>query len=114
MSATIACPICRRASWYTADGLAYHLERDHAPRAVAEQLAEIVAAGAIVERVSTACPTGKVRFETERDARVELCGAVIGRNRGKHQRRECRVYECDRCGGWHMTSMQAAPGTATA
>lgn len=47
----------------------------------------------------------KRRFETEHDARVELVGAVIARNRGKGKRKECRVYSCDRCGGFHLTSL---------
>lgn len=47
---------------------------------------------------------GKRRFSTEREARAELVGAIIKRNRGNQKRAECRVYLCDRCDGWHLTS----------
>lgn len=63
---------------------------------------------------SGTCPSGKLRYATEYEARVELVGTVIGRNRGKHKRRECRWYLCDRCHGWHLTSMPAAPQAASA
>ncbi|MGL5824841.1 MAG: hypothetical protein ACRCYU_08490 [Nocardioides sp.] len=49
----------------------------------------------------TECPTGKRKYDTDRDARV---GAVVGRNRGRNHRRETRIYVCPACGGWHLTS----------
>lgn len=53
------------------------------------------------------CPTtGKVRF-TEDEARVELVGAVIKKNRGNNRRRERRAYQCEPgCGWWHLTSQE--------
>lgn len=60
-----------------------------------------------------ACPTGKVRFVDEHAAQVALVGAVVGRNRGKNQRREMRYYECPFCaGGWHLTSRPDNGGRA--
>jgi hypothetical protein len=50
------------------------------------------------------CPTGKLRFASEHAAQVALVGCVIGKNRGKNQRRETRWYECPLCGGLHLTS----------
>lgn len=52
------------------------------------------------------CPTGKHKYATEHEARVELVGMVVARNRGKVQRRERRVYRCPACGGWHATSAE--------
>lgn len=50
------------------------------------------------------CVTGKLRYRTEHEARTELVGALIAKNRGRNERRECRVYVCDLCGGFHLTS----------
>lgn len=50
------------------------------------------------------CPSGKARFATEHDAQVALVGAVLRKNRGANQRRECRHYLCPMCDGWHLTS----------
>ena len=52
----------------------------------------------------TLCPTGKRKFRTEHDARIELVGACVDRNRGRNHRREIRVYECHICHSWHLTS----------
>jgi hypothetical protein len=109
---TLACPICRRHGYYTTDGLAGHLDRDHTPGIVAQTLAEITNtaptianAGADLAVDAGPCPSGKVRYETEHDARVELCGAVVAKNRGRNRRRETRAYSCPRCDGWHLTSL---------
>lgn len=57
------------------------------------------------------CPTSKIRYRTEHEARTELVGAVIAKNRGRNERRECRVYACDLCGGgFHLTSSPLRPG----
>ena len=53
------------------------------------------------------CPGGKIRYETEQRARVELVGTIVAFNRGKGRRKECRVYLCPRCHGWHLTSQPA-------
>ena len=50
------------------------------------------------------CPTGKTKYATEHEAQVELVGCVIGKNRGKNQRRERRVYLCPACSAYHLTS----------
>jgi len=50
------------------------------------------------------CPTGKRGFLTEHDARCELVGACVDRNRGRNHRKEVRVYECPLCGAYHLTS----------
>ena len=50
------------------------------------------------------CPTGKVQYATERDARIALAGAVVDFNRGRCHRKESRVYLCDKCPAWHLTS----------
>jgi len=59
------------------------------------------------------CPrNGKARYPTEHAARVALAGIVIERNRGRPgvaRRKETRVYGCDRCGGWHLTSQPFRP-----
>lgn len=51
------------------------------------------------------CPRGKVKYATHHDAQVALVGAVVGRNKGKQNRRETRVYECPECGYHHLTSI---------
>lgn len=55
-------------------------------------------------RAARHCPSGKRRYLDEHEARCELVGAFIGRNRGHAERRECRVYLCPRCAGFHLTS----------
>lgn len=107
---TLSCPVCPRRSWLTVDGLAHHLERDHSPAVIAETLARISVTVATAREKRTAdCPTGKIRYSSEHEARTELIGTIIGRNRGKERRQECRAYECTSCAGWHLTSMHAAP-----
>ena len=59
---------------------------------------------AIEAQRSRRCPSGKRPYPTERDARVELVGAGVDRNRGRCHRKECRVYECPLCGWFHLTS----------
>lgn len=50
------------------------------------------------------CPSGKRRLVDEREAKTELVGAILKRNKGSQRRRECRYYECPICKGWHLTS----------
>jgi hypothetical protein len=51
----------------------------------------------------------RVRFPTERYADTALRFALRrkGGSKIKH-RMPCRYYECDECGGWHLTSMSLA------
>lgn len=56
--------------------------------------------------------SGKVRFRDKREALDALHQAVAERRRmvedGKpSRRRECRVYACPSCNGWHLTSQPA-------
>lgn len=55
------------------------------------------------------CPTGKVRYRDEHQAKAELVGLVIARNLGHANRQERRIYPCDRCHGWHTTSKPKKP-----
>lgn len=55
------------------------------------------------------CPSGKFRFATWDRANRALTDAKIARAfHRNNRRREERAYACDRCGGWHLTSMQAS------
>ena len=77
------------------------------PRAQKRAEAEARAALTPPERRRAArrgCPSGKRSYPTERDARVELVGAGVDRNRGRCHRKECRAYLCPLCGSWHLTS----------
>jgi hypothetical protein len=59
------------------------------------------------------CPvSGKVRFRDKREALDALHHAVAVRRvleaEGQDTRRkECRVYPCPSCNGWHLTSQPA-------
>ena len=49
---------------------------------------------------------GKRKFETYSDAELVL-GLALGRKlRGDHKRNERRIYLCDWCGGFHLTSQE--------
>jgi hypothetical protein len=49
--------------------------------------------------------TGKRRFATDVDAYAALAEAQFRATvMNDHTRRERRVYECDHCNGWHLTS----------
>jgi hypothetical protein len=50
------------------------------------------------------CQTGKVRYRDEQAARVVLVVARFRRAVGRNNRREDRVYRCQFCRGWHLTS----------
>lgn len=52
------------------------------------------------------CPTGKVRYETEADARAALARVKEARaERPDGRAPERDYYPCERgCGGWHLTS----------
>jgi len=62
------------------------------------------------------CPAGKVCFLTGEDARKELRSikkelrSMKQYKKSKHHlknRKECRVYFCNLCGMWHLTSKPA-------
>lgn len=113
MNAT--CPLCRRNSWLTADGLAYHLTHDHSAEAVADELARAVTAAQPVDVQKPTRQCTKLPYPNEHEARVALVGTVIGRNRGKAKRRERRVYPCKKpgCNAWHLTSQELSEGHQT-
>lgn len=48
---------------------------------------------------------GKRRFRNEAEARRALAATKVSAG-NSDRRRECRVYPCGRCGGWHLTSAQ--------
>lgn len=56
------------------------------------------------------CPaTGKTRFRTHTDAVEALHAAADARYRAEHEpattkNANIRCYDCDACGGWHLTS----------
>lgn len=49
----------------------------------------------------------KTRYDTRVDAEIALSSVILRGKRGKRSssRQESRAYECDRCGGFHLTSM---------
>lgn len=56
------------------------------------------------------CPVSKkVRFDERKDAKEVLTNTrfmkrVHEQNGGYSHRQECRVYKCNDCRGWHLTS----------
>lgn len=55
------------------------------------------------------CPLGKRQLADAHAAQTELVGAVIAKNLGHARRRECRTYQCNRCGWHHLTSQPLKP-----
>lgn len=56
------------------------------------------------------CVTGKRQFMTEHDAQQALTEAKLQRFiYNKQRRRETRMYQCDKCYLWHITSMPLPP-----
>jgi len=52
------------------------------------------------------CPSGKVRYPTQREANKALTKLLHFRAvQGMTDRMEIRAYSCQRCDGWHTTSM---------
>ena len=52
------------------------------------------------------CATGKLRYGTEQKAQMALTDAKIRRALGQARRRhEERVYHCQTCSGFHLTSL---------
>lgn len=49
------------------------------------------------------CVTGKLTYENRELAENALASAMIAQS---IRRREKRVYECARCGRWHLTSQE--------
>jgi hypothetical protein len=52
------------------------------------------------------CPTRKIRYLDESAAKVALVSARAANvlRRYGRAKTEQRVYQCDRCDGWHLTS----------
>jgi len=56
--------------------------------------------------------SGKQRYRSRRDGleiltRTRHIAAKYEMNGLPCRRKECRVYKCDTCGGWHLTSTEA-------
>lgn len=51
--------------------------------------------------------TGKLRWATEARAKAMLVGSIIAQNRGSATRHEQRIYQCEKCQGFHLTSVDA-------
>lgn len=47
-----------------------------------------------------ACPTHKVKFRTQLDAKIVLAKRI------RQDKGELREYRCPRCGAWHLTSQE--------
>jgi hypothetical protein len=54
------------------------------------------------------CPSGKLRYPSEALA-LEGLSTVRERRHGADRPPECRIYFCDRCEGWHLTSAEIHP-----
>ena len=53
------------------------------------------------------CPSGKKRYASESDALGGLMGVRKARAAAGHaEPPECRIYWCERCIGWHLTSTE--------
>jgi hypothetical protein len=52
------------------------------------------------------CPTRKARYRSEADARTALSHARSQRRNGLEHRQEARVYYCNLCHGYHLTSRE--------
>ena len=62
---------------------------------------------------ATHCPdSGKRRYRDHQEAIRGLHSTTAARNLGDERRRECRVYECSECRGWHLTSLAMYPEVA--
>jgi hypothetical protein len=58
-----------------------------------------------MKKLSRCLQTGKVYFATKGEAiEVIKMPKKRGRNGRKRKKRETRTYECEYCGGWHLTS----------
>lgn len=64
-------------------------------------------------RVAPRCPvTGKATYKTRKLAEVTLRKIQEGPDFHGSGYKPQRVFECEFCGGWHMTSMEAPPERA--
>lgn len=50
----------------------------------------------------------KRKYFTKSQAEQILYKVMFRNWRGNVNRKECRCYQCDECGYWHLTSMEAA------
>jgi hypothetical protein len=73
----------------------------------------------VIIRRDTACVTGKVRYPRRQDAerdrfRQRQRVARYGRDRtGKAPFRVLKMYKCQHCRGWHLTSRGVDKGETT-
>ncbi len=58
------------------------------------------------EKLKQHCWTGKVRYRRERAALQMLEKQQELAERGQTSYRQTRVYYCDSCHGWHLTSKE--------
>lgn len=65
----------------------------------------------VVQRLDQpSCPSGKVRYAFESHALEGLARVRAARRRTADPHApECRIYFCDRCEGWHLTSREGHP-----
>ena len=71
-----------------------------APRELAAEWARATAPE--VPDEPRACPSGKIRHEDEADAQASL--KMVVRQRYAGYQDWLRVYRCEQCDGWHLTS----------
>lgn len=55
----------------------------------------------------------KRSYASEEDALRHLVECIEARMKGVERRREATVYECPRCGGWHLTEWLQTKGSDT-
>lgn len=54
------------------------------------------------------CPTGKITYPSDREARKTLTRLIRHRAVRGDQRIEDHSYQCPECGAWHLTSKTRA------
>lgn len=62
--------------------------------------------GARGARPAGFCPSRKLRYQTDIEAKVALASAQVNRERKAAEKVERRIYECPLCHGWHLTSKE--------
>jgi hypothetical protein len=58
----------------------------------------------VIPKTTGYCSTGKLRYETGYMAQLALDIVHAARVRHAAERVECRIYPCQTCSGWHLTS----------
>jgi epoxyqueuosine reductase QueG len=57
----------------------------------------------VTRRTMTTCPSGKTRYRDAIAAKLALA-STARRDGSRRSKLESRVYRCDQCKGWHLTS----------